>query len=155
MDRSGQYEPDLFWCTIIQRCIPTVSIDRYSAATNGPIPTSMNGPIPMASTGPVPVYHKGTTELTNLLDICWAHPMVQNVIYIKVRLTMPTGDIMVRLLLRQAYRRPLGYLPIAGCRFWLDYHLSHLADIATTDYYMHRAGEQPHWVFVETGHRDG
>jgi hypothetical protein len=63
---------------------------------------------------------------------------------------MPTGDIMVRLLLRQVFRRPLGYLPAAGWQYWLDYHLSDLVDIATTDYYIHRASERPHWVFAET-----
>jgi hypothetical protein len=87
-----------------------------------------------------------------LRDNCWARPTVQIFIYIKVRLIMPTGDVMVRLLLPQAYRRPLqwnGYLPVAGFRFWLDHHLSHLADIATTDYYIYRAGERPHWVLAE------
>jgi len=86
-------------------------------------------------------------------DNCRVRPTVPIYIYLRVRLIMPTGDIMVRWLLRQANRRPLKwnrYLPAEGFQFWLDYHLSHLADIATTSYFIYRAGERPHWVFAET-----
>jgi hypothetical protein len=79
-------------------------------------------------------------------------PTIKIYIYLEVHFFHLSSILASKMMSGQADRSPVewnGFLSTFGFQFWLDDHLSHLANIALVPYEVYRVYEQPHWQLAE------